>query len=385
MNKQILRLLALAATVAIAIVSCNKNEDPDTPGIPLSSANCHVISAPGTYIFSPVKGNSSELVGAVASAEVLWESFGTTETPAKGSVVAEATYVASEGVIRFKTPASLKDGNALIAAKDASGNILWSWHIWVCNGWDPVKTAHTYYNNAGIMMDRNLGATSVTPGDVKAFGLLYQWGRKDPFLGWDGVEVKGRGVVASTLKWPEVVYSDAQTGTIDYSIAHPTTFIATLEDNFDWYYTGIHDTDNTRWQSKKTIYDPCPAGWKVPESLSPDDYGVWWTALGKQFVVLELEYGNQGSNLTKHFGDDEPIWYPFTGCKRDTDGRIVLSGENAGLWSTSPDLDEKDPDANVMAFALDLSITDQGHVMTFTSFDYCRAYGHSVRCVADTN
>ena len=332
-----------------------------------------------------MKGNSSELVGAVASAEVLWESFGTTETPAKGSVVAEATYVASEGVIRFKTPASLKDGNALIAAKDASGNILWSWHIWVCNGWDPVKTAHTYYNNAGIMMDRNLGATSVTPGDVKAFGLLYQWGRKDPFLGWDGVEVKGRGVVASTLKWPEVVYSDAQTGTIDYSIAHPTTFIATLEDNFDWYYTGIHDTDNTRWQSKKTIYDPCPAGWKVPESLSPDDYGVWWTALGKQFVVLELEYGNQGSNLTKHFGDDEPIWYPFTGCKRDTDGRIVLSGENAGLWSTSPDLDEKDPDANVMAFALDLSITDQGHVMTFTSFDYCRAYGHSVRCVADTN
>ena len=383
MNKQILRLLALSAMVTMVFVSCNKNDDSDTSGTPLNPANCHVISEPGTYVFQTVKGNSSESVGAVASAEVLWESFGTTETPVKGSIVSEVSFVPSNSLIRFKTPSTLKDGNALIAAKDASGNILWSWHIWVCNGWDPVKTAHTYYNNAGVVMDRNLGATSATPRDVEAFGLLYQWGRKDPFLGWNGVEQ--RGVVASTLNWPAIVYSDAQTGTIDYSIANPTTFIATVEDNFDWYYTGIHDTDNTRWQAEKTIYDPCPAGWKVPEGLSPNDHGVWWNALGKQFVVLEMEYGNQGSNLAKYFGDDDPIWYPYAGCKRDTDGAIVLTGENAGLWTSSPDLDEKDPDANIMVLALDISITDQGHVMTFTSFDYCRAFGHSVRCVAETS
>lgn len=31
-------------------------------------------------------------------------------------------------------------------------------------------------------MDRNLGAVSATPGDAGAIGLLYQWGRKDPFV-----------------------------------------------------------------------------------------------------------------------------------------------------------------------------------------------------------
>ena len=31
------------------------------------------------------------------------------------------------------------------------------------------------------MIDRNLGATSVTPKDQNAYGAWYQWGRKDPF------------------------------------------------------------------------------------------------------------------------------------------------------------------------------------------------------------
>ena len=146
-------------------------------GTPLEASNSFIISYPGTYTFQTVKGNSSESVGSVASAEVLWETFGTDEQPEVGSLVPFAVY--KNGNITFGTPDQYREGNAVIAAKDASGKILWSWHIWMTD--QPQE--HIYPNNAGTMMDRNLGATSAEPGSVGALGLLYQWGRKDPFLG----------------------------------------------------------------------------------------------------------------------------------------------------------------------------------------------------------
>ena len=124
-------------------------------------------------------------------------------------------------------------------------------------------------------MDRNLGATSATPGDVGALGLLYQWGRKDPFLGSSSISSNTEAM--STITWPSAVESNNSTGTIDYATANPTTFITYNGKNHDWYYTGDSSTDDTRWQSSKTIYDPCPAGWRVPDGGGS---GVWATAFG---------------------------------------------------------------------------------------------------------
>lgn len=126
------------------------------------------MSQSGTYSLPAVKGNSSASVGTVASAEVLWESFGTDERVFKGDLVSGAKY--ENGKIFFKTADSYREGNVVIAAKDASGTILWSWHIWLTD--QPQE--QVYYNNAGTMMDRNLDATSATPGDVGALCLLYQ-------------------------------------------------------------------------------------------------------------------------------------------------------------------------------------------------------------------
>ena len=109
------------------------------------------------------------------------------------------------------------------------------------------------------MMDRNLGATSATPGDVGALGLLYQWGRKDPFLG--SSSNSSSATAKSTIKWPSAVSSNSSNGTIEYATAHPTTLIKYNGSNYDWYYTGSSSNDNTRWttsSSNKSIYDPCP-------------------------------------------------------------------------------------------------------------------------------
>ena len=163
------------------------------------TANSYIVSKAGSYKFRTVKGNSRESVGAVASAEVLWETFGTSETPSVGSLIYDVRY--EDDYMIFSTPESFREGNAVIAAKDKNGTILWSWHIWLTD--QPQE--QIYYNNAGTMMDRNLGATSATPGDVGALGLLYQWGRKDPFLG--SSSISSRVDARSTLTWPSAVSS----------------------------------------------------------------------------------------------------------------------------------------------------------------------------------
>ncbi len=103
--------------------------------------------------------------------------------------------------------------------KDASGTILWSWHIWLTD----KPEDQVYKNNAGTMMDRNLGATSATPGDVKALGLLYQWGRKDPFLNSSSISCDTRAKY--TLNSLATTSSSASNGTIAYAISHPAVFI----------------------------------------------------------------------------------------------------------------------------------------------------------------
>lgn len=151
----------------------------------------------------------------------------------------------------FKTPEVLKNGNAVIAVQDAEGRILWSWHIWICKDYCPGDTDQVYYNDAGTLMDRNLGATSAVPGDVGALGLLYQWGRKDPFLGSSSI---GRNVVAeSTGTWPEPIPYDDTYHTISYveedpatflcSVEYPMTFIESMDFEGYWFYDpfGVRD------------------------------------------------------------------------------------------------------------------------------------------------
>ena len=339
---------------------------PDTNLSAEAPANSYIISSAGSYKFSTVKGNSSESVGTVASAEVLWESFGTDVTPNVGDLV--KCVACSDGYVAFQTADTYKEGNAVIAAKDAAGTILWSWHIWFTD----QPEGQVYYNDAGTMMDRNLGATSATPGDVGALGLLYQWGRKDPFLGSssisDDVEAK------STITWPSAVSSNSSSGTIAYATAHPTTFITYNSNNYDWYYTGSSSTDNTRWTTSdktKSIYDPCPAGWRVPDGGSN---GVWSKTLGSSSYFQDSSLyssTNEGMNFSGMFGSYQTIWYPVSGYRFCDDGSLNDVGGGGRYWSASPD----------DSYAYYLSLYDNG--LVYPSSHHYRASGDSVRCLQE--
>ena len=236
-----------------------------------------------------------------------------------------------DGYIAFQTPDVFKEGNAVIAAKDASGTILWSWHIWMTD--QPEE--QEYFNDAGIMMDRNLGATSATPGDVGALGLLYQWGRKDPFLSGESID-SGWLVAKSTITWPSDVTSNKTRGTIGYSIANPTTFIRanTGYDSLDWNYPGTTTTGKTRWtgsSSPKSLYDPCPAGWRVP------DGGVWARAANTAGNFdYPIDGSNKGMNFSGKFGSASTIWYPASGSIGYSGDDVNSVGSYGYYWSASP-------------------------------------------------
>lgn len=307
------------------------------------TANCYLIQGAGDYKFKSVIGNSDATVGNVKTVEVLWESFGTDEMPNVGDLIASVSY--KDGYIRFSTPETFRDGNAVIAAKNSKGIILWSWHIWCAEeGWQE----QVYYNDAGTMMDRNIGATSATPGEVGALGLMYQWGRKDPFMG--SASISSNMLAVSTSAW-----SITSGGSIANAEANPMIF-----------YTSMRLPD-VCWTSSKTVYDPCPAGWRVPEGGND---GIWSKALGSSSDLYDPSLYNStanGINFSGKFGSDSTIWYPASGSRSITDGGLGQIGNSGYYWSASPQGDS----------AYDLFFSGSRVAPSGSSN---RAYGYPVRC-----
>ena len=283
------------------------------------TANCYMISEAGNYKFKAVMGNSYDTVGNVKQVEVLWETFGTDVMPNVGDLVASAGY--QNGYVYFSTSKEFKNGNASIAVRNSKGVILWSWHIWCTEeGW----IDHVYANNAGIMMDRNLGATSATPGDVGAFGLLYQWGRKDPFLG--SCATSGTTLAASTGSWNTVSGSK----NVAYAEENPTTFVT----GYDWCSQNGEDYA-FRWQeNKKSLHDPCPVGYRVPDD---GENGFWVTALGTSSSTntgTKWDSSNHGCHWTLADGETT-AWYPAVGYRTSTSGALYDVGSYGYCWSAS--------------------------------------------------
>ena len=269
-----------------------------------ATANSYIISNSGLYKFKAYKGNSQELAGVaqinhpsgeISYPSVLWESFGTDVLPRKGDLIYTVGY--KDEYVYFRVLDDFKEGNAVIAVNDNLDRVLWSWHVWLTD----YPQEQVYYNDAGTMMDRNLGATTNSPYEANVVGLSYQWGRKDPFSHGE-----------STRPSP----SSYESTSIEYSILHPTT---RLEFGA---YDSLNDRDHTLWgkSSMKSIYDPCPAEWRVPASGSS---GIWATAFGASKSFKCDYYGEGGVNFSSKLGDDTNIWYPngcFWGSGYGTDG-----------------------------------------------------------------
>ncbi len=237
-----------------------KYENPFSPDIidldANGSANCYVVNEAGGYKFKAVKGNNPiAFLEEPADAKVLWETWNDDSEVTPGSVLESVAY--AEDYIIIHTPDALKSGNAVVAATNEDGDILWSWHIWI------PETAITSGSYGGIMgtdlMDRNLGALVATSGsdaqiDPRSYGMVYQWGRKDPFTAAGSFNSSTQATYAGE----EEVVAAGQIS-LEESILYPR--LLGHIDNGDW----ADLPDNNFWaELEKTIYDPCPAGYRVP-------------------------------------------------------------------------------------------------------------------------
>ena len=335
-------------------ITVNAGKIKKLPEIPLSiyygSANCIMVE-PGTTSVSidvtprytwrgdyditdgkPIRVENGNLSHYGKDARIVWQqqenstATDLTGTNTDGSIISETPTVAfndTKGTATLTVPLTGTPGNAVVSI--CYGNtVAWSYHIWVSDSEDVVLGDRTF-------LDRNLGAVSTTAGDRDAYGLCYQWGRKDPFprILDDNETVASYKSAGDLLK----TVNKSVGGTIAYTVRHPDTRITstktiTCQNGDHWFSSernvalwgcskvfGNSKDAKAMGYTTKTIYDPCPKGYKVPT------YGDLTTAIT----------GTQGSTTKGRTIDGN--YFPFSGFIR-LEESFVSTGQTGWMIDT---------------------------------------------------
>jgi len=304
-------------------------------------ANCYMVHPDGLGIAIPLANRGGIALGTSYTYEVIW-SDDTRSVPV--STTSSIRYIGAQRMgndyylILF--PGS-SEGNAVVAVK-VNDEVKWSWHIWT-TAYNPYSHLQATLPTTNVVaMDHNLGAikapgyTTIQPGKEQTHGLLYQWGRKDPFP----------KATAATM----VV--EAGPVSVDETILNPFTFYTSTG---DW----SSSPSNELWNGatgEKTIYDPCPVDWRVPAS-SP------WTGLTNANFAWST---NGRSNSTAG-------WYPAAGY-RDASGALTSESTQGYYWTGGAN--------GTSAYRMYIDAIN-GVNGVKTSDSGVRALGHSIRCVRE--
>lgn len=322
----------------------------------IKMTNCYMVT-PGERVGIPT-----------TSVYKIWAQqaeFGNVPVP-DGNVTAELVWQDKQGVIAdggitvvnaserekaYLQIRTAKEGNAVVAMK-VNGEIYWSWHIW-CTDYEPnVAEGQKSFNNL-VWMDRNLGAMTneyTTDGGVK--GLLYEWGRKDPFPDAENWTQKEKTLYKENSVTTSVRFKAAEVENLVESVREPLTYITNEQDWGDWYTNSSSLMNHSLWlPDKKTIFDPCPIGWRVPPGNQP------WKGL------------QAGSTATT-----QGMIHPEAGYYPSSDKRMPQNGSLArGLshWASMASVSSAYP---LGAYGYGLGEEWQ---------PFWRADGRSVRCVKE--
>lgn len=285
-------------------------------------SNCYILAPGGKGILIPVSraNDAPDLLGIqlgaddIFTAELVWtdNSLGLNEKSNIAEI--EAIGKGSSGNIRVKSGSA--EGNAVVAVKK-EGKTLWSWHIWVTD-YTPKPSV------TGGFMDRNLGALNtdgvLKEGSVNTLGLLYQWGRKDPFPGASShakgttdlpiYDIKG----AKPIK-KELIPTNANPN-LKNAFENPITFYrGTSTTNNDWYSANGTQNNELWTGAAKTKFDPCPEGWRVPK------HTTWTGSAGNGWLWSVTNFGQNST--------DQGGYYPAaayrgqdSGVLRDMVGKL---------------------------------------------------------------
>ena len=165
------------------------------------TANCYIIGQEGTYMLPAYKGAFTDMSKAVmceVGEDVVLACDNTNFT----ITIDKDRSKQSTIVFTVENSSDLFSGNAVIARKDASGNIIWSWHLWfipeLTTSWGSSTDDLGNPNRVGglleadmydgtMMADRNLGVNA-SFYDVSTWmpstivGTYYKYGHRNPYF-----------------------------------------------------------------------------------------------------------------------------------------------------------------------------------------------------------
>ena len=313
----------------------------------------------------------------------------------------------------------LVNGNAVIAVKNASGTVMWSWHLWFTPKSSLDKIAMTSDGQTYNFTSDNLGwkytswwggtkdrtvvvkleqqaevgtkkEATVTLTQKKGkderigYGNLYQWGRKDPMPGTDVLHPAGyrfndgyvivgdtQADIANTdnqarmatrtiglsIKEPGVMLPKVGGGKLSWTIRQYVNLWSAMNDNF------VGSTRN----GTKTIYDPSPVGFKVPDAHA-----------FKDFSLTGAEWNNGYTFITNN---NKTIYFQAGGYRKSDNGALGLQTSYGLYWTSVPKLDGEGKPG--YAFR---ALSNNGEIKFpfANSNDFGSAgYGYSVRPVAE--
>lgn len=352
-----------------------------------SPANCYIANKANTrFRFNPYVGGSSTPL-ATERVALIWES--------KINLVQYidlrdgfASFYLRELSEDGEPTGKVATGNAIIGAYDADDELIWSWHIWVTNS-DPE--AETITLNGRELMNINLGADGnnegVTDGREigNSYGMYYQWGRRTPFIGpksWDffsnmdGTMYDGK---ESELLLKYEASSD-EIGNVAWAEDNPMTIILGNKDNdYDWLYASH---DDTLWSATtKSEHDPCPAGWRVPDSSIYGSLTIAATDDAMPWEEAQKMYGWWLEDSTT--GDS--YFFSAAGRRNYIDGRLDNINDDdirpipwsGYYWTTTTE------GAMAKALYFDLNSTTRTWNGINTSRSMQRANALPIRCVRE--
>lgn len=383
---------SVSATLFVGVV--NGEDLSDKP------ANSYIVNKPETNYLISAMHRGDVMAVLPASVDVVWQS--------KSGLI-QYTELREDGKVSFYVGADsdddekIKEGNAVIGAYDAGGTLIWSWHIWATD-YDPDGTGGAVSFNEYAIMTRNLGAlnndNSTQENILASYGLYYQWGRKDPFIGPSSYNA-ANGASASMYNgggsrvYMKTEVSSADAGTMDYAVQNPLTFIVGVSDSeYDWLWSA-HSDD--LWGDTKTVNDPCPYGWRVapsavydhlyiqntPEAGDADKFG--WTLHGPgSYSSLFI---GAGRRIYRHIQEDDTQgggsiqnFYPTPISDKQVRSSALYNQPWVGYyWTTGTAAGTK---SSALYFWFDKSNPANSGLENNTP--QYRANGMQVRCVADT-
>ena len=406
-------LKMIPATTDLSMVDCAGNARSK-----MWTANCYMVHKKGAYKLPLVYGNAIEGGQTNAAAYTGVAGANTTATfprhdgqPITGPWIkdngitvtqAELLWQDAQGLITavgidgdyltltVGKDATEQQGNALIAAKDAGGKIVWSWHIWVTKETfaDATLTTIATGDHTYKVTPVNLGWVPTSTDGKQGYNTYYQWGRKDPFKAKGAptdktvYNIDGAAITGMT-------YTNYNSITIGDNIQNPTTFYYKQQTNSpcNTQYYNMWDAQqgeqtpavlkNITTATVKTVYDPCPAGFCVPTSnlFSFMGKGVDVSTDVQERNDTDWDDTNKGKTWkqatysTNTTGPD--LYFPAVGYRYHLNGTFTEVGTTGPIWSASPD-DQR--------CGRSLVIYSPKWQSTFMG----RIFGNSVRAVAES-